>query len=1028
MTIRPRLDGARRVNGGPEARGRRRRSGLILPLAIMAVVVAIAATVLYTDHAHRQLRRQQIHAQMRAKMDSTLEHVEQYFDRIHSTLLYISSDPGVSAMRTEKPAHIQSLFEHEQAAHRLAELYVIKRGFDGTRRPIMTFETGSDHLESDELHSPEREFDEYRAQIAQLRQFEEQPELRALISREIPLCLDPGDGTQASGLVYSVPVRNGGELVGIVAGMIPTRMIAAELERGNFANMAVLVSERGELYGCEDLPADTRAWFENRLRQEGVPGLFAGGSDRLRVGEWTVLRTPCKVTDGQRWWVAFLYDETSLRGWGSLQGLLMGWGSAVGILMFGLSLAFLMRTMQLRIRERETSLTQATEIQRVLLASEERYRKLFESSRDAIMTLEPPSWRFTSGNPATVRMSGATSEQDFTTRQPWALSPELQPDGRASGDKAGEMIETAMREGSHFFEWTHTRVGGEEFPATVLLTRMEVGGKTFLQATVRDITAQKRVEADLARSGEEWEKTFDAMDACVTIIDSDCRVVRANRAMREAFQGQDVIGANCYTLIHGTAQRPETCVSRRTFETGEASHAEVQEPHLGNRWFDVSAFPIRQPDGTVTQIAHVLRDITERRRMQAALRSSRERLGVLLQATPAVIYTAKASGDHGATFISENVTSQTGYTPREFVEDSAFWTNHIHPDDAPRVLAELPRLFERGYHVHEYRFRHKNGRYLWMRDEMRLVRDAQGAPVEIVAYWIDITERRREEEARRRMQAQLQEAQKKAAVGTLAGGAGHEINNPLNGIMNYAQLIKDKLGPGSPLAEYAGEIIVGTERIASVTRALRAFASEDSATRAPAHINDLLASTLAPIRDTLTRDQIAVEVDVPNGLPDITCNGEQIQRVLMTLIGNAHDALNERYSGHDANKRLIIRARSVERGTRSVEDEPSDACLDSSSVPYSAFRVRLTVEDHGPGIPEAVRERIFDPFFTTKNRSVGAGSICKGMGLFVSSALVQEHGGELRVESKPGEWTRFHVELPIADLPAVSATQSLQAV
>src|SRR3989304_10192188 len=102
------------------------------------------------------------------------------------------------------------------------------------------------------------------------------------------------------------------------------------------------------------------------------------------------------------------------------------------------------------------------------------------------MTLEPPSWTFTSGNPATVEMCGAKDEEEFVSQGPGDLSPERQPDGRASAEKAMEVIETAMREGSLFFEWTHRRSGGEEFPATVLLSRMQSGGRGFLQATVRD--------------------------------------------------------------------------------------------------------------------------------------------------------------------------------------------------------------------------------------------------------------------------------------------------------------------------------------------------------------------------------------------------------------------------------------------------------------------------------------------------------------------------------------------------------------
>lgn len=122
------------------------------------------------------------------------------------------------------------------------------------------------------------------------------------------------------------------------------------------------------------------------------------------------------------------------------------------------------------------------------------FKTLFETSQDALMTLEPPSWRFTRGNPATLKMFGAKTEEEFTSAEPWRLSPDKQPDGRPSSEKAKEMIDGAMREGTYFFGWTHRRLNGEEFPATVLLTKVQLDGREFLQATVRDITKEKKAE------------------------------------------------------------------------------------------------------------------------------------------------------------------------------------------------------------------------------------------------------------------------------------------------------------------------------------------------------------------------------------------------------------------------------------------------------------------------------------------------------------------------------------------------------
>ena len=133
-------------------------------------------------------------------------------------------------------------------------------------------------------------------------------------------------------------------------------------------------------------------------------------------------------------------------------------------------------------------------------SSEERHRTLFESARDAIITLTPPSWTLSSCNPATLALFGVDNEAELLARSPWSLSPEEQPDGQLSAQKAERMVGIAMNEGSHLFEWTHERLDGRTFPATVLLTRMEFHGQTLLQGTVRDMSRVRELEEQLRQS------------------------------------------------------------------------------------------------------------------------------------------------------------------------------------------------------------------------------------------------------------------------------------------------------------------------------------------------------------------------------------------------------------------------------------------------------------------------------------------------------------------------------------------------
>lgn len=137
--------------------------------------------------------------------------------------------------------------------------------------------------------------------------------------------------------------------------------------------------------------------------------------------------------------------------------------------------------------------------------SEEKFRHLYESSRDAIMTVTPDGG-FLGGNKATIEMFGCRDEQEFITLSPAVASPEFQPDGRRSVDKAQEMMRLALEKGSHFFEWTHKRMDGTEFYADVLLTKTEFGGKKLLQATVRDITERKQADIELTKHREQLEE------------------------------------------------------------------------------------------------------------------------------------------------------------------------------------------------------------------------------------------------------------------------------------------------------------------------------------------------------------------------------------------------------------------------------------------------------------------------------------------------------------------------------------------
>lgn len=165
---------------------------------------------------------------------------------------------------------------------------------------------------------------------------------------------------------------------------------------------------------------------------------------------------------------------------------------------------------------------------KALKESEERYRKLFDSSKDAIMTLAPPLWKFSSGNPAILDMFGIANIEELLLLEPWMLSPEIQPDGQLSEEKAKEMIKIAMDEGSNFFEWMHKKKDGDAFPATVLLTKVSLSNNVFLQATVRDITKQKETVAEKEHLIDELRSTIEKVRTLTGLIPicANCKKIR----------------------------------------------------------------------------------------------------------------------------------------------------------------------------------------------------------------------------------------------------------------------------------------------------------------------------------------------------------------------------------------------------------------------------------------------------------------------------------------------------------------------
>lgn len=252
--------------------------------------------------------------------------------------------------------------------------------------------------------------------------------------------------------------------------------------------------------------------------------------------------------------------------------------------------------------------------------------------------------------------------------------------------------------------------------------------------------------------------------------------------------------------------------------------------------------------------------------------------------------------------------------------------------------------------------------------------------------------RDRNEEERIYLEAQSYKSSQLASLGELSAGVAHEINNPITGIINYAQMILNKSRAGSSEKDLSERIIKEGDRIASIVRNLLIFSHQKKDKSKCHDIQSLIEVPLSLITEKLNREGTVVDVSIEKGINQITCNEQQIEQVLLNLISNAQYALNKKYLEPAQQKRIEIKAWSC-----LLEDKPF---------------ISIEVKDFGIGITDQDLPKIFDTFYTTKISGEGT-----GLGLSIVNEIIKDHNGKINIKSEEGEYTRVQIHLPVLDVP-----------
>ena len=316
--------------------------------------------------------------------------------------------------------------------------------------------------------------------------------------------------------------------------------------------------------------------------------------------------------------------------------------------------------------------------------------------------------------------------------------------------------------------------------------------------------------------------------------------------------------------------------------------------------------------------------------------------------------------------------------------------------DPQARVALLERLATDGA-VTDYllRLRRADGNAVWVEVTGHADAPAADGSVRLDALIRDVSERKKLDDETRDIYNQLLQAEKMAALGQTISGVAHELNNPLATILSWAERLSQRSSLEEPVRLGLETILSESERAARIVRNLLTFARKRQTTRAMVDVNQVVRETLALRTYEQHVTNITVIDALAAGLPLVFADGHQIQQVLLNLVINAEQAM------------LSVKGRGilVVRTWHDVEQES----------------VVLEINDDGPGIPDDLQPKIFDPFFTTKE--VGKGT---GLGLTVAYAIVQEHGGRIRLESRPKSGASFYVELPVSGvkLPPAPVTRT----
>ena len=517
--------------------------------------------------------------------------------------------------------------------------------------------------------------------------------------------------------------------------------------------------------------------------------------------------------------------------------------------------------------------------------------------------------------------------------------------------------------------------GGSQLPILKSVTRVNYNGKVHLLEAFFDISDRKKMERDLQRAHAELNQIFQTASVAMRLVDSNFNVLKVNNTFEHLtdVKEADAIGKKCHEIFSGSTCFTEECPIYRITNGMEMveSYVDKERPDGKSIPCILNATPFVGPEGQIVGIVESFRDITELKKAQNAIESERDKLERILSHL-----------HEGVSIISrDRVVEYQNDIFNAYFGDCEGKTCHlsIHGEQRPCKPC-LMKVAVKSGRIQQTEFETPDGRSF--EKSYTPVTDVDDQP-KVVALLRDVTDKKA-------TTAAIMRAEQLAALGELAAGVAHEINNPINGIINYAQILANKTAEGDPVHDIAVRLIKEGDRIARIVEGLLSFARRRREDKSVISIDQILSDSITLTAAQLRNDNIIVKTDLPDDLPKVNAQAHEIEQVFVNIISNARHALNKKFSepcAHDA-KILEVTAETATPNGR----------------PY----IRVSFKDNGTGIPAAIIDKVMNPFFSTKTEGKRT-----GLGLSISHGIVEEHGGRLRIESEEGRYTKVVMELPV---------------